>query len=236
MPIYLSASSIADFIKCPQKVLYRVKKTVQEEKSKDMTIGIIAHYAIEKGWTHREKAYAIVAQEVKKEGLKKSDQTNLEFMMDIFFLNFQERLAPTDLIEHRFKIPLYDDVYIVGKMDRVSGGNLYDWKTSSKLPSKLGNDVQCIVYDWAYTKLFDKKPNSICVAGLSTGELVPYKADQFYTNELFNRVIPRMIKTVRHDEYERLGLFNHSCFRCPWKTGCLGGDKGYVLDNTISPE
>lgn len=234
MPIHLSASSIADFIRCPQKVMYRIKKTVQEEKSREMTIGTIAHLAIEKGWKDRERAYAVVASEVKRNGLKRADQTNLEFMMDIFFLNFKDKLGENDLIEHFFKLPLYDDVFIVGKIDRISAGNIFDWKSASKLPGKLNNDVQCIIYDWAFHKEFGREPNGIYVAGLSTGELIPFKKNDFYVSEVFTKIIPRMIRTIRHDEYERLGMFNHSCFRCPWKTGCLGG--GYVMDNTISPE
>lgn len=235
MPIYLSASSISDFIKCPQKVMYRIKKTVPEVKSREMVIGTIAHYAIEKGWNNRERALSIIESECKSEGLRKADKTNLEFMIDIFFLNFKDRLTDKDLIEFRFKVPLYDDVFIVGKIDRVSSGNLYDWKTG-KLPTKLFNDVQCIIYEWAYHQLFQKEPASICQAGLSTGELLPYRRDELYVEEIFENIIPRMIRTVRHDGYERLGLFNHSCFRCPYKAGCLGGGTEYVLDSSVSPE
>lgn len=235
MPIYLSASSISDFIKCPQKVMYRFKKTVPEKKSKEMIMGSIAHLAIEKGWRNREIAKEVIAQEVHSNALRRSDQTHLEFMLDIFFLNFRDRLGDKDLIEYRFKIPLYDDVFIVGKMDRISVGNLYDWKTTVKLPARLDNDIQCIIYDWAFNKLFDKPANGICVAGLATGELIPYQKNDFYVKEVFENIIPRMIRTVRHDEYERLGMFNHSCFRCPWKEGCLGGQR-YVLDNSVSPE
>lgn len=235
MTVYLSATSISDFIKCPQKVLYRFKKTVPEVPTKGMIIGSIAHKAIEKGWRGKEQAYSIVHSGVKENNLKAQDTINLEFMMDIFFLNFRDRLKDKDLIEYTFKLPLYDDVFIVGKMDRISSGNLYDWKTSSKLPSRLGNDVQCIIYDWAYRKLFDVQPDSICIAGLSTGELIPYREDRLFTKELFDNIIPRMIKTVRHETYERLGVFNHSCYFCPYKAGCLGGDK-YELDNSVSPE
>lgn len=235
MPIYLSASSINDFIKCPQKVLYRIKKTVPEVRSKHMIVGEIAHSAIEQGWNNKERAYSVIKGEIKKYGLKKADQTDLEFMIDLFFLNFRDRLGDKDLIEYRFKVPLYDDVFIVGKIDRISGGNLYDWKTG-KLPTRLGNDVQCIMYEWAYTKIFDKSPASICLGGLSSGELLPYIRDDFYIDELFNNIIPRMIRTVRHDTYERLGLFNHSCYFCPYKIGCLAKGERDVLDSSISPE
>lgn len=234
MPIYLSASSIRDFVVCPQRVLYRLKKTVPEVKSKEMTMGNIVHLAIEKGWKDRKRAESIMEAEAKVQKLTKADRTNISFMLDIFFLNFQQRLGEGDLIEYNFKIPLYDDVFVVGKIDRISTGNLFDWK-SGKVPKFLGNDVQCIIYEWAFQKLFDAKPKSINLASLSTGDLVPYYRHDMYYKELFTTVIPRMIKTIRHNEYERLGIFNHSCFRCVYKEGCLEGDK-YELDNSIVAE
>jgi hypothetical protein len=235
MAIYLSASSIQDFIKCPQKVFYRLKKTVPEQKSREMIMGQIAHLAIEQGWKNRDHAYSIIDYETRKNGLRLADKTHLQYMIDLFFLNFQPRLGENDLIEYNFKIKLYEDVFIVGKIDRISKGNLFDWKTG-KLPTKLHNDVQCIIYDWAFNQIFDKPPTSICLAGLTSGELLPYKKDEFYTREIFENIIPRMIRTVKHDTYERLGLFNHSCFRCPWKEGCLGIGEVNELDNSITPE
>lgn len=233
MPVYLSASSIADFIDCPQKVLYRITKPFPEVKSVAMIKGTIAHYALEKGWNDRDRALHLVRQECKNEGLSKKDLTDLEFMVDIFFLNFRHLVKDTDLIEHNFKIPLHDDVFIVGKMDRISEGNLYDWKTGSKIPSRLSNNVQCIIYDWAFKKIFDREAKSINIASLAKGELVPYIKDDFYIKEVFNNIIPRMIRTIKNQSYERLGMFNHSCFMCPYKIGCLErnlDDKGNNWD------
>lgn len=231
MPIYLSATSIADFVKCPQKVLYRLKKTVPEVLSKEMIMGRIVHTALERGWNNRERAYSIVNSEIKSTSLKKQDQTKMEFMLDLFFLNFRHLIKDNDLIEFKFKLPLYDDVFIVGKMDRISNGNLYDWKTGITA-NKLGNDVQCIVYDWAYNKHFGHSPSSICIASLTNGQLIPYTRDSLANEELFDNIIPRMIRTIKHDLYERTGIFNHSCFRCVYKAGCLGtGESEYVLDS-----
>lgn len=237
MTILLSASSIADYIKCPQKVLYRRTKPFPEVKSKEMIIGSIAHLAIEKGWNSKERAYSIVQSGCKQEGLSKADRVNLEFMIDLYFLNFSGLVGADDLIEYNFKIPLYDDVFIVGKMDRVSRGNLLDWKTG-RVYYKLGSDPQCIIYNWAFKKQFEKAPSSLCLAFLATGELVPYREDSMCTEELFNSVIPNMIKTIKNSSYYRLGMFNHSCFRCPYKIGCLGKGESekYELDSGVSPE
>lgn len=208
--------------------MYRIKKTVPTVESREMGMGSVVHLAIEKGWEDRDAAYKILHKEGKARGLAKADIYSMEFLIDIFFLNFQPKLEKNDLIEHNFKLPLYDDVFIVGKMDRVSNGNVYDWKTG-QTATNLAYDVQCIIYDWAFKKQFERSAKSICIASLKKGELIPYYKDDLYVDEIFNKIIPRMIRTIKNESYERLGLFNHSCFRCPFKTGCL--ERADVVDN-----
>jgi hypothetical protein len=236
--IFLSASSISDFIRCPQKVLYRRTKPFPEIPNKDMVMGKVAHAALEKGWSDKNRAYQVIDHWIRSEGLSNKDRTDLQFCIDMYFLNFRRLVSEDDQIEYNFKLSLHEDIYLVGKMDRISNGNIIDWKTG-KVPNRLHNDVQCIIYDYAYQKIFGKDTKSICLASLSTGDLVPYIKNQFYIDELFDNIIPRMIKTIKNESYERLGMFNHSCFRCPYKTGCLIGTRGeeeYVVDNRVSPE
>lgn len=222
MAIYLSASSIKDFIKCSQMVLYRVTKPFPVEKSKDMLLGEVMHSVIERGWRDRDTALTILEEQRNLHKLNKTDMGTLSFYTDIFFLNFRHLLYEEDSVEYQFKIPLHDNVYLVGKMDRISRGNVFDWKTGSKLPKTINNDVQCMIYDFAYREIFKKEPSSVCLAGLADGRLVPFSRNEFMYKELFTKVIPRMIKTMKNDAYERVGMFNHSCYRCQYKSGCLG--------------
>lgn len=236
MSIYLSASSISDFIKCPQKVLYRRTKPFPEVRSKEMIVGEIAHKAIEVGWDNRQLALEVINRMSKENNLGAKEKGDLEFCIDVYFLNFRRLLNKDDLVEYNFKFPLHDDIFLVGKMDRIYNENILDWKTG-KVSTKLSSDPQCIIYDYAYRKIFGKEPSSICIASLSTGELIPYRSEKFKVKELFENIIPRMIKTIKTESYERLGMFNHSCFRCPYKLGCLGGiEEEYVVDSTISAE
>lgn len=229
MSIYLSASSISDFIKCPQKVLYRFTKPFPAKPSTEMIVGKVAHHAIERGWRDISVARNIIDEWVQKERLSKQEHTHLYNMIGTFFVNFKPLLGEKDQVEYMFKIPMYDDIFLVGKMDRISSGVIYDWKTSSRISKKLGSDPQCIIYNYAYKILFQEEPNGVFVASLSTGELVPYRANELATKELFGNIIPRMIRTVKNETYERLGIFNHACFRCQYKEGCLGGERD-VLD------
>lgn len=222
MSIYISASSIKEFIQCPQKVLYRITKPFPVLESKEMVIGKAVHSIFEKGWTDREKALEVMKQEIDRYKLGKADATNLSFYVDLFFLNFRHMLHEDDQIEYSFKIPIQDNVFLVGKMDRISRGNIFDWKSGGKLPKSISNDVQCMIYDFAYRAIFNKEPSSVCLVGLGEGRLVPFTKNEVFYRELFTSIIPRMIKTIKSESYERLGMFNHGCFRCQYKQGCLG--------------
>jgi ATP-dependent helicase/DNAse subunit B len=224
MSIYLSASSIDDFLKCSQKVEYRIKKPFPEVVSKEMLIGKIMHSIFELAWQTKEEAISMLDAEVKANKLSRADHTNMSFMIDMFFLNIQPRLFKEDLVEYKFKIPVYDDIFLVGKIDRISNGTIFDWKTG--LVSKnLGSNIQCIVYDFAYKALFSKEPSGVCMVSLKEGALYPYRKNEYIYRELFTKVIPRMIKVVKSEQYEKTGMFTHGCFRCQYKEGCLGSNK-----------
>ena len=133
--------------------LYRITKPFPVEVSKEMLIGTAMHKILESGWEDNNTAYKLVDEMVAKYGFTKSDKVNMSFMVDMFFLNFSNLVSSTDMIEHNFKLKLYEDVFLVGKMDRISNGNVIDWK-SGKVAKNVDNDVQCMIYDFAYTKLF----------------------------------------------------------------------------------
>lgn len=233
MPIYLSASSIADYIKCPKRVFFRIHKPFPPILSREMVLGISMHHILERGWKTREKAYEILGEEKEKLKLTKKEHTDFSFMIDLFFLNFRGLLGDSDLIEYMFKLQLYDDVFLVGKMDRVSQGNVFDWKTGATAKNLQG-DVQCIIYDYAFNKLFGRPPSSVCIGALKQGQLVPYSKNDLYTNELFDAIIPKMIKTIKSENYEKLGLFSHGCFRCQFREGCIGATN--VVDSGNNTE
>jgi len=96
--------------------------------------------------------------------------------------NYIEKIRPRldlseqVLIEHSFRIPVvYDpvngnDVYLIGKMDRIDSNIVYDWKTSQKPPSRWElRDIQFMLYWWAYRKLFDTDPDGIYFGHLLSG-------------------------------------------------------------------
>lgn len=237
MSIYLSASSIKDFIRCSQKVKYRFSKEVTEIPSTEMTIGKIVHSIIEKAWNNPSIARQMIEDGIIDNNLSEEAYQRIDKYVEIFFSKFQYLLKDQDPVELNFKIPIFDGIFLVGKIDRiVNSGTIVDWKTGTIRSKKLSNDPQCMIYSFAYNKLYGAPPDNVYLASLSTGELIPYVENQAYVNELFRNIIPKMIKTVKDQSYEKSGMFNGSCFRCPYRVGCLKNGGEDVMDSTVSPE
>ena len=220
MPVYLSASSIADFVRCPQMVFYRINKPFPTSLTRESIMGEVVHKVVEKAWNDRSKATQLFAQLCRENRATQSEVTNYGFALDLFFLNFASQLTTEDTIEYSFKVPLYDDVFIVGKMDRISKGRIYDWKTGN-VSKNTSSNVQCIIYEYAYEALFKKKPDEVLIASLKDGQIYPYMRNEFYRKELFEGVIPAMIQSLRNNNFSRMGVFSNSCARCYYKSGCL---------------
>jgi len=225
MAIYLSASSIADYIRCSQKVLYRTTKPFKEVQSPEMKIGNIVHKVLETSWKDSEEATstAIDLCRVHNLGTDEIGRT-LSSVSSFFYNHVGKRLELTDddEIEHSFKLKLYSDVYLVGKMDRISSGGVIDWKTGF-VSTPLGGNVQCIVYDYAYEKEFGSLPSYIKMVSLSNGYIHRYERNDYFVKQLFDLVIPSMLKTMKTGSYEKRGIFNGSCRKCQYRIGCLGG-------------
>jgi CRISPR/Cas system-associated exonuclease Cas4 (RecB family) len=220
MSIYLSASSIRDYISCPQKVLYRLKKPFPISLSPEMIMGEIVHKVIEKAWDNRDEANKLFLELSNEAKMSTSTIRNYSFRLDLFFLNFRDYLGAEDTVEYSFKLPLYSDIFLVGKMDRISKGRVFDWKTGKVFKTTF-KDVQCIIYEYAYEQLFNSKPVEINLASMADGKIYPYIRNNFYVETLFQKVIPGMIKTIKDESYTRLGVFDNSCFKCPYRVGCL---------------
>lgn len=193
-----------------------------------MLIGTIVHQAIERYWKDRTKAITYAYSCFDKElynykGLSKKDLDTVTSNIHSYFDNFSKFMTDKDEIEKRFKVKLYDDVYLVGKFDRISNGVIYDWKTSTKISRNLSNDPQFIVYYDAYKRIYGNPPNAIFLASLSKGELVPYEHNEFNYNQLYDDVIINLIKDIKNKNFIRDGMFRGICHSCSFKKDCLKG-------------
>lgn len=230
MPIYLSASSIKDFLECSKRFEFRTTHKEQEIQNDDMTVGTIVHYAIEKFWNDELSATQEIEQQLKFFNLPATSVGKARTSLETFFLNFRGLLSDDDLIEYSFKLPLEKDVFLVGKIDRISNGNIFDWKTTTTPPTDISKDIQFIIYQEAYRRLFKKEPIATYYGSLTTGKLIKLKSNLALTNLLFYDIIPAMTTQVKEKLFYKKGMFTNSCHRCVYKELCFE-ESNYVVDS-----
>jgi hypothetical protein len=187
-----------------------------------MIIGEVVHSAIEHHWDDRDKALDLIRRQIlARLGNDEEALSFTDICIANYFHHFKQYLAPSDEREFKFKIPWDKDVFIVGKIDRISNGKVFDWKTARKPLKNISENIQFILYNWAYNKLYKSNPVGVYYAALTTGALIRYSVDEASDRTLFEEIIPDAIRAIKNKEYSRNGIFRRACFRCSYSDTCL---------------
>lgn len=223
MTLYLSASSIKDWLSCKRKYYYRTNFRWEGEVTEPLIIGRAVHEAIEKNWKDKDSALeSLMFMDLSEDLISKSSR-----FVNNFFRYFRDMVSEEDKIEQDFKVKYDQDIYIVGKWDRIlPTKEIIDWKTSKWIPSTLNDDPQFIIYYESYKQVFGEYPNRLLFGGLDKGKLVNYYPDQLFTNVLYNDVIPDMIESAYKNEANRDGMFKKdygkiNCTYCQFYSFCM---------------
>lgn len=240
MTFKLSATMMQDVLSCSMKGYYRTEHPDYAIQTKEMLIGSIVHKAIENGWMNEN----VATLEVNKSSVGLSDEivSKSTLFVDNFFKYFKQYTSSEDKIEEVFNIIYSDDVVLTGKLDRVNVdlGILLDWKTGAKTPSTLKTNIQFILYNYAFRKLYGKEPNLVAYASLSSGKLVKYLEDHKTSQFVFTEVIPKVSDIIKNKRFSREGVFapgavfpkvgfeSYTCHYCAFREACLGGGESSV--------
>jgi hypothetical protein len=231
--IFVSASALRDFVICNYRTYFRLFEPGEAVQSKEMLMGSITHKVIEKAWKNLDVALNLGHTLCIKENLDLPSQQAVEHFIHTFFERFKVMLRDDDAIEKRFKVKLKDDVYLVGVFDRVSKETIIDWKTNANPPKKIDNDIQFIIYDYAYELLYGRRPAGLYLAALKDGSLVKYRESPEHHMALISDVIPNFVETIKKKNFIKTGLFTGACYRCPYKIPCLGERNVMVFNPPI---
>jgi len=222
--INISASLIEDFLQCRKRAEFRIHRA-KSEQTVEMILGDIVHKALEVFWNNAAGAKNLIKEQLALRNLLgRGEVLFCEGCVDVFVEKFLPLLAEHDRIEKRFKIPLegFQDVFIVGKMDRVSNGKVFDWKTSRRPLTNISESPQFAIYSWAHRNLYGE-PSGVYYASLTNGSLVKYGGK--YESILFGEIIPEVVKTIKSGHFIGDGIFRKACYRCQYKGICsLTGD------------
>lgn len=222
--IYLSYSSITDFLDCSKRYYYRTAFSEKSIATQDMAVGSIVHKVIEQSLT-RSKDESFVelirlCDEYSVDGTGRSKAMGC--LTNYFDLSISSLLKEHDLVEYVFEEKILPDVTIRGKIDRIiiDEGILVDWKTGDVRKKSISSDIQFIIYNRVYKSIFKKEPKASFLVALQKGELIPYIPNREYSEALFQEVIPSIVSRIKARDFTREGYFTSKCFRCSFLNIC----------------
>jgi len=218
--LYFSASSIKDFYKCPKSFSYRRTNKEAAILSDHMLLGTVIHNAIEENTEYEPMVKHALAEWDKLGGTYSETRKPPKSIKNLIkgYFEIEDRIKGTSdhmemTKEHFFRFKYKDDIMLVGKIDLIANGRVYDWKTGARPPTRYDlHDLQFTTYWLAYRELFKTDPEGIHYGWLAGGRTydVPMK-DSLLRN--LDLAIDRMAEICynRDNEVRVLGYGCNSC-------------------------
>lgn len=235
MTINLSASSIKDFLVCSKRYYYRVNSTGNSIPNDGMAVGSTVHYAIETCWDKNySTALRYALSYMQKNNISFDDSfyaDKVSTSLKNFFSNYRFLLTKDDETEKKFRIKFSNNVYFVGRIDRIvkkpDGNNMViDWKTSQHDPFTIDNDPQFLFYKHAYDILYGRKPARVLYINVFTNKMLSLTNDADNYKKLFDTTIPEIIYRIKGNDYKLEGLKKrNACKYCSFREQCMS-DRG----------
>jgi len=219
----LSKSSVQSYLSCPMEYkLYKEygdssKKLLGGKVNVDSRIGLDIHRLIER--YKDDPSYLSNIETtltfLRDDGISE-DKIKKFLLCAKNFLNYKKYIGESDLVEYPFEVEI-NGITFVGRFDRIHDNTVIDWKTS-KIPNNIDNDIQCIIYERAYKKIFKKQPKVVLVSLLQDKEI------EFQHTKLsevfFDDVVISVVNGIRANNFPRNGIFNGACFLCAYQAEC----------------
>ena len=254
----ISVSKLRAYSSCPQKFFYRYIATAEAEfTSANLQFGNAMHHALSEyhqslntmgsnGMFEEFLKYwkAIVAdceqtQKCLRYGKdKEQDLIDKAINLCVEYVGQFKDVIPNspDDVEVLFEVPLYDPLggfgslehTLIGKIDLVANGCVYEFKTASQTPSQGEADasIQLTAYAMAYHYLYDEVPEHLYLTALvktQTPKIVTLQTARWYKE--FQNVVDMGIQIARAIEAEifyRNRETEWGCHNCEYEQTCLG--------------
>lgn len=238
MKLRLSASSIKDYLECPKRFYYRTFHKDKSKVSNHVVFGSIVHEAIEEFDNGKDAVKWAVAQwaermtpEFEFAEIKQVPKPPKSFTKMLG--NYYTKIVPEFPIEKPQKTELFfeipwseitidgkkSEVIILGKIDKIAGSNVYDWKTGARRPTKYQlQDFQFYLYSWAYEKMYGERP-TVYYGHLNTGDIIPVQLNDYMRNDLASTV-EHVVDNLRDERFHR--VTGYHCGNCFYREFCYG--------------
>lgn len=225
MSINVSATGLADFLKCSMKTYYRVNHPDLGESSDAMALGTIVHNTIESSYDNKEEAELRIKLAIGACNYQDPSvmfESAMMYMDNFYTLNANSLLVNAESTQElSFRLPIDKTSNFVGRIDCITGNSVFDWKTGSTRKRQLENDIQCILYAHVVERMYGIKPQ-VYMVYLKDLKIIKYNENTQFKRILFEEVVPSYIKAVKNREYVREGVFSGACTMCNFISSCLG--------------
>lgn len=224
MTLKLSATSIKDYLACPQRFWYRVKNSKSAKVNKHIIFGRIVHEAIEK-ITDDQKSLSEANEFAWSEWNNIAENTfargatrppkSFSRMLGNYYYEIRPKLPKKqpNYTEQFFDLPYksFKDVRIIGKIDKIAGLHVYDWKTGATTPTKYQlHDIQFYLYEWAYKQMYGRAPK-VFYGHLNDAKLIEIPFIDELRHNLFS-LIEKIIEDANKPSVRVPGYQCNNCF------------------------
>jgi CRISPR/Cas system-associated exonuclease Cas4 (RecB family) len=232
----LSASKLKTFSSCPKKFYYEYVDRQESTKHIAAIMGTAVHKSIDSVYSARRNGHA--SQDVDilyhiawtEEFIRSPgavyDRKVFEDGLGIVKRYDFEKRTP-NATEFEFRLPFPDPIMpmceIHGYIDQMYDWGLVDMKTSKRKPAQvlLDNDLQFIVYAWAFYNIVGENPNHVLWHHLRTGEDLEFNLS-IDKVDLASRVVERILESQESSVWDR--NVGEACLFCSHRRVCLGAD------------
>lgn len=227
--VTLSASKLKTYNACPRKYWYEYVQHKSKMKHPAAVLGIAVHKTIER--LHKEGdipsgRIIVLADEYQKESLASEVQMDARLFSDgvkmVDTYDIYKR-TPIDT-EKEFTLEFPNKAHalckIKGYLDQVYNEGFIDLKTNKAKPMRgvLDNDLQFIIYTWAFKEIYGYEPELRLWNHLRTGEEL--EASTLNKVDQAQRIIERVLESEFTGIYDT--CVGDACRICSYRLSCLG--------------
>lgn len=225
----LSASKLKTFSTCERKYKYAYIDRLPQEKNQFAALGSSIHKAVERGYKNPELlrdrmmlALNSYNEEIAKHEISPDSKAVKDVVHMLEIYDFEKR-KPKDL-EMEFLLPFPNQAHAIcqinGYLDQTFDEGFIDLKSNRNKPRQymLDNDLQFIIYDWAFAEIYNYEPEMRTWLQLRTGE--EFQADVTGKLDLAVREIEKILDAEITGVYDK--HIGDWCGYCPFQEPCLG--------------
>ncbi len=198
-PLRLSFSRVDTYRQCPLKYRYRYVDLLAERPSPHLSFGSSIHAALEVFWDRklphpppREALLAALYERWDSSGFAETDREeqvrfyrHAQEVLAAYHRRFADVTLTPVAVEQWFRLPLPDDVEVVGAIDLVeptpAGGlGVVDWKTNrrAKTREEVAGSLQLAIYALAVEHLWGQPPEWVALDFVVPGVRVTVPRDR----------------------------------------------------------